>query len=320
MEPTNNFPDFGLPEGDPDVAGTAVPDKGSDVSHETKARIRQSINRQQLVSSTAVEAEIKALQSFGLQHPQETKILAMVSPRSRSGKTSLVVNLGATFARGGLKVLIIDLAQRSTEFLVSADSSMSEVFYGKKTIADVAQQVPGCDNLWCVAADASLDVAELEMSYSVSKETIVQRALNTFLDDQPDWDYILIDTPSSFGLLTINAVLTAQGVMIPSSVSPRSSAYSQSLEQLLNFVEKNFGHVISYRSVVNFVSEMSVDDPQSADRFASEERQAAVGEIAWSREAQEADIYSQIAVDDYPVSPIALDYLKCAREINKTFI
>jgi len=92
--------------------------------------------------------------------------------------------------------------------------SVYDVIVGETPMEDVVQHSPEAEGLYCVPATIDLAGAEIELVSMVAREQRLSRALQEYLDDV-DFDYIFIDCPPSLGLLTINAFVAANEVLIP---------------------------------------------------------------------------------------------------------
>jgi chromosome partitioning protein len=146
------------------------------------------------------------------------RVLAMVNQKGGVGKTTSTVNLGAALAEYGRRVLLIDfdpqgalsvalgvpaheLERTVYNLLMDDDCSIEDV--------TVSTAVPGLD---LVPSNIDLSAAEVALVNEVAREHALTRALAPVLDR---YDYIIIDCQPSLGLLTVNALTAANGVLIP---------------------------------------------------------------------------------------------------------
>ena len=159
-----------------------------------------------------------------MPQPISTRIFTVANQKGGVGKTTSAVNVGAALAMGGLRTLIIDLdpqGNASTAFGIARDEvlGMYEVIIKEEPIRNVALKVPGYPALEIIPATQSLANAEVELVPLVARETRLKKALTTYLAESASrgerFDYVIIDCPPSLGLLTINALVAADELMIP---------------------------------------------------------------------------------------------------------
>ena len=145
------------------------------------------------------------------------KIIAFANEKGGIGKTTSAVNVAACIGKRGKKVLLIDsdpqgnatsgvgVNKRTAEF------GVYEVLTGKCD-AKTATVKTKFDNLWLIPANIALAGAVYELLNVENYNTLLKNALS---DVKNDYDYVIIDCPPSLGLLTINALAAADGVIIP---------------------------------------------------------------------------------------------------------
>ncbi len=146
------------------------------------------------------------------------RVIAMCNQKGGVGKTTTTINLGAALAEYGRKVLLVDfdpqgalsvgLGIRTNELDVTIYNLLVERGHD---VRDIIQHTR-TDNLDLVPANIDLSAAEVQLVGEVAREQILARALRPVMDD---YDVILIDCQPSLGLLTVNALTAAHGVMIP---------------------------------------------------------------------------------------------------------
>ena len=145
------------------------------------------------------------------------RVLAIANQKGGVGKTTTAVNLGASLAELGYRVLVIDLdpqGNATTGLGVNArnlDSSVYDVILHDLPIEDCIEPT-NLRNLFLVPATIDLAGAEIELVPVFSRELRLKRAIATVLDD---FDFVLIDCPPSLGLLTVNALAAAHEVAVP---------------------------------------------------------------------------------------------------------
>lgn len=144
-----------------------------------------------------------------------TETVAVANQKGGVAKTTTVHSLGAALAERGRRVLLVDLdPQACLTFSTGLDPdalevSMYEVLIGKADVSEARRQVDGMDLL-----PSSIDMAgaEVHLLPRPGREYALSRALDSIRDG---YDIILIDCPPSLGILTINGLTAAGGVLVP---------------------------------------------------------------------------------------------------------
>jgi len=146
------------------------------------------------------------------------RIIAMCNQKGGVGKTTTTINLGAALAELGRKVLVVDFDPQgalSVGLGINAqglDVTIYNLLVERgHEIHDVIQQTRTA-NLDVVPANIDLSAAEVQLVGEVAREQILARVLRPVVDE---YDVILIDCQPSLGLLTVNALTAAHGVIIP---------------------------------------------------------------------------------------------------------
>lgn len=173
--------------------------------------------------------------------PPHTRVLTVSNQKGGVGKTTTTVNLAAALARRGANVLVIDLdpqGNASTALGVPHDptiTSIYEVLLGEASLAETVRPTTDHENLFCVPSTINLAGAEIELVSVVAREQRLRTALAQFLiETDRDFHYVFIDCPPSLGLLTVNAFVAAQEVLIPI----QAEYYAlEGLSQLLGNIE-----------------------------------------------------------------------------------
>ena len=145
------------------------------------------------------------------------KIIAVANQKGGVGKTTTTVNLTASLALIQKRVLLIDLDPQGNATMGSytdkhnLEHSVLDVLLAEADIIDCIQKVEkiGFDVL---PANSDLTAAEVELMNVEGRELRLRKALAQVADD---YDYIIIDCPPSLNMLTLNALVSADGVLIP---------------------------------------------------------------------------------------------------------
>ncbi|MCM3778653.1 ParA family protein [Microbacterium hydrocarbonoxydans] len=167
-----------------------------------------------------LSARRRALENVQVEFSGDTRIFTVSNQKGGVGKTTSAVNIASALASLGAKVLVIDLdpqGNASTALGVphNADTpSVYDVLIEEFPLADIVQQSPESENLFCAPSTIHLAGAEIELVAQVAREHRLRRALLDYLETT-NMDFVIIDCPPSLGLLTINAFTAASEVFIP---------------------------------------------------------------------------------------------------------
>lgn len=146
------------------------------------------------------------------------RVIVVSNQKGGVGKTTTCVNLAAALGRRGLKVLLADLDPQANATSAVAPArhapTIYQVLLGKADMSSTLVPVEAF-RLDLLPADIDLSGAEIDLQKTVGGQLALRRALRPALST---YDYVLIDTPPSLGLLTVNALAAATEVLIP--VSP----------------------------------------------------------------------------------------------------
>ena len=158
--------------------------------------------------------------------------MTIANQKGGVGKTTTAVNLAASLAQHGSRVLVVDLdpqGNASTALDVPHHSgvpSVYDVLIDDRPLAEVVRPAGEMPGLYCAPATIDLAGAEIELVPVVARELRLARALKAY--DMSNLDYVLVDCPPSLGLLTLNALVAAEEVLLPSSASTTRSRASSS--------------------------------------------------------------------------------------------
>ncbi len=153
-----------------------------------------------------------------LEHHGPARIVAMCNQKGGVGKTTTTINLGAALAELGRKVLLVDFDPQGSLSVGlginphEIDRSVYNLLMDRDcTIEDIVikSNVPGMDVL---PSNIDLSAAEVQLVTEVAREQVLARVLEPAI---PDYDFIIIDCQPSLGLLTVNALTAAHGVIVP---------------------------------------------------------------------------------------------------------
>jgi chromosome partitioning protein len=260
-----------------------------------------------------------------LPRPTRRRILTVANQKGGVGKTTSTVNLAAGLAIAGLKVLVIDLdpqGNASTALAIehrSGTPSVYEVLIGEISVAEAAQVSNQSPNLYCVPATIDLAGAEIELVSMVARESRLKEALSSEALAEIDPDYVFIDCPPSLGLLTVNAMVAAQEVLIPIQCEYYAL---EGLGQLLRNIELVQAHLNPTLNVSTILLTMYDGRTNLANQVVEEVREHFPKEvletlIPRSVRISEAPSYGQSVITYDANSPGSLSYREAAAEIAR---
>ena len=170
--------------------------------------------------------------------PPRCRIMTIANQKGGVGKTTTAVNLAAALAQHGSRVLVLDLdPQGNASTALDVDHhigvpSIYDVLVNDRALAEVVRPAGEMPGLYCVPATIDLAGAEIELVPVVARELRLARALRAF--DTSHLDYVLVDCPPSLGLLTLNALVAAEEVLLPIQCEYYAL---EGVQQLLNTAE-----------------------------------------------------------------------------------
>jgi len=266
----------------------------------------------------------QAVAAASLPLPDKPRVFTVANQKGGVGKTTSTVNLAAALARTGARVLVIDLdpqGNASTALGVehrSETASVYDVIINDVPMGEVIQKSPEFEALYCVPATIHLAGAEIELVSLVAREQRLRSALEQFFQDSPDsYHYVFIDCPPSLGLLTINAFVAAQEVLIPIQCEYYAL---EGLSQLLNNIKLIERHLNPTLRVSTILMTMYDSRTNLANQVVDDVRehfpkQVLTTVIPRSVRISEAPSYGQSVISYDQNSPGSLSYLEAAAEI-----
>jgi len=211
------------------------------VSRETEAAdaARGLVSRETGTEAALPETRrVAANDRASWRRPPARRLITVANQKGGVGKTTSTVNLAAALAQHGSRVLVIDLdpqGNASTAFGLdhrAGTPSVYDVLVDGRPLAGVAQSVDGFTGLDCVPATIDLAGAEIELVAVVARESRLAKALAGL---ETPYDYVFVDCPPSLGLLTVNALIAANSILVPLQTEFFAL---EGLSQLLQTVER----------------------------------------------------------------------------------
>lgn len=282
----------------------------------------------------AAQHSILARQGAGsrpsVPRPDATRVFVVANQKGGVGKTTSTVNVAAALAQLGQRVLVIDLdpqGNASTALGVEhrrGTPSTYDALVDGVPLTDVIAASEDLPNLFVVPATIDLAGAEIELVSVVAREGRLKKAISghplvgTAAEAGEDrFDFVIVDCPPSLGLLTLNALVAGDEMLIPI----QAEYYAlEGLGQLLETVEMVKAHLNPTLDVSTILITMFDARTRLAAGVAEEVRehfgsQVLRTAIPRSVRVSEAPSYGQTVMTYDPGSPGALSYLEAAREI-----
>ncbi|MBI4698814.1 MAG: ParA family protein [Nitrospirae bacterium] len=180
------------------------------------------------------------------------KITAVANQKGGVGKTTTAINIAAALADAGKRVLLIDTDPQgnSTSGLgidkENLAGSLYDLFTGSKTIEELVNNT-GLPSLKIVPSNIELIGAELELAAKEDRETILKRSLETI---RHQYDYIFIDCPPSLSLLTLNALVAADSLLVPMQCEYYALEGISMLLRTFNLIKNSFNPALEIEGIL----------------------------------------------------------------------
>jgi chromosome partitioning protein len=282
------------------------------------------------IAEDTIRARQEAANRPPMPRPEATRVIVVANQKGGVGKTTTTVNLAAALAQLGQRVLVLDLdpqGNASTALGVEHQRGVPSTYdalVDGEPLVDLVSAAPDLPQLSVVPATIDLAGAEIELVSVVARENRLRKAIaahplvGTAAEVGDDrYDYLFVDCPPSLGLLTLNALVAGDEMLIPI----QAEYYAlEGLGQLLETVEMVKAHLNPGLVVSTIMVTMYDARTRLASGVAQEVRehfgdQVLRTAIPRSVRVSEAPSYGQTVMTYDPASPGALSYLEAAREI-----
>ena len=259
-----------------------------------------------------------------LPRPPAPRIMAVVNQKGGVGKTTTAVNIAAGLGFGGLKVLVVDLDPQGNASTAlggehrNEEPGTYEVLLDEHAIADHAQTSPEAPNLSVLVATMDLAGAEIELVSVVSRETRLKRAIDAYVAAN-EVDYVIIDCPPSLGILTVNAFVAANELLIPIQCEYYALEGLSQLQRTISLVQAGINPGLELSTVILTMfdarTRLSSDVAEQVREFFPDQTMEAV--IPRSVRVAEAPSYGQTVITYQPASAGGQAYLLAAEELAR---
>ena len=179
-------------------------------------------------------------------------VYAIVNQKGGVGKTTTAINLSAYMALAGARVLLLDLdPQGNATSGVGVDrsalkQSVYDVLVNDVPLADVILPTP-VTNLFIAPSSLDLAGADIELMPRISRETFLRNAL---LPQKAEYEFCVIDAPPSLGLLTLNALVAAEGIILPIQAEYYALEGISQLLKTVDLVKRQLNPKLSVEKVI----------------------------------------------------------------------
>src|SRR5207342_602295 len=177
------------------------------------------------------------------------RVISFANQKGGVAKTTTTLNLGVAFSEQGLKVLLIDLDPQGNLTMSqglnpdSIERSMFDVLVHRLPMQEVIKHA----EVDLAVSSIDLAGAELALSSMIGRERALEKAL---AEVKGNYDYVLIDTPPSLGLLTINALVASKGVIVPVQCEYLSLRGLVQLENTLSMIRENLNPHVEIEGIL----------------------------------------------------------------------
>jgi chromosome partitioning protein len=312
------------PEPEPDQALEAAPAAPGHA-------VPEQVQAESTPLAAAVEHQLQLrrnlLHQEPLPRPARPRVMVVANQKGGVGKTTTAVNLAAGLAQGGLRVLVIDLdPQGNASTALAVDHtrgtlSTYDALVDGVPLAEVAQECSDLPGLVVVPATIDLAGAEIELVSVVARENRLNKAIRGWdritQDGEDRFDYVLVDCPPSLGLLTLNALVAADELLLPI----QAEYYAlEGVGQLLETVELVRAN-LNPRLRISTVLLTMYDGRTRLSAAVADEVRGHFGDrvlrtaIPRAVRISEAPSYAQTVMTYDPASSGALSYREAAREL-----
>ena len=254
------------------------------------------------------------------------KIYAIANRKGGCGKSTSVVNLGASLAKQGKKVLVLDgdsqhsltvsLGVKEPDKLQSSLSTLITDIISNKDIKWETSIITHSEGMALLPSNNSLAGIEITLAPLMGRETVMGQLLEVI---SPHFDVVLIDTPPTLDLLTINALAAAHSVIIP--VAPKFldakglELLLKSIAQIRRFINPNLSIAGILLTMVDRRSKFTKEITGMIEEAYGEQIRIFKSQIPYSVRAVESSATGRSIFEYEPNGRVALAYAALALEL-----
>ena len=244
------------------------------------------------------------------------RVIAFANQKGGVAKTTSTLNLAVAFKEQGLRVLCVDLDPQGNLTMSQGlnpdeiDRSMYDVLVHKLPIEEVIQE----REIDLAVSSIDLAGAELALASMIGRERALEKAI---VSVRERYDYILMDTPPSLGLLTINAFVSADGVIVPVQTEYLSLRGLVQLENTLAMVRENLNPKVEILGILPTMFDRRLLHSREAVEILTEN----FGDLVYNTKIRktvrfaEAPVKGQSVLAYDPTGEAAMLYRDLAKEV-----
>ena len=201
--------------------------------------------------------------------PTLARVIAFANQKGGVAKTTTTLNLGVALAEHGAKVLAVDLDPQGNLTMSQGwnpdeiERSMFDVLVHKLPITEIIR----ANEIDLAVSSIDLAGAELALSAMIGRERALEKAL---MPVRENYDFVLIDTPPSLGLLTINAFVAATGVLVPVQTEYLSLRGLVQLQNTLQMVREHLNPTVDIVGILPTMYDKRLTHSREADEILRE--------------------------------------------------
>src|SRR3954470_6645371 len=250
------------------------------------------------------------------QGPPVGRVISFANQKGGVAKTTTTLNLGVALAEQNLRVLLCDLDPQGNLTMSQGmnpdtiERSMFDVLVHKVPIAEVIAR----REVDIAVASIDLAGADMALSTQIGRERALQKAIDPIKES---YDWILIDTPPSLGLLTVNAFVASDGVIVPVQTEYLSLRGLVQLENTLEMVRDNLNPDVAIMGILPTMYDRRLTHSREADEILREN----FGELVFNTRIRKTIRYAEAPVKGSsilayePTGEAAAMYRDLAKEV-----